>query len=157
MPLGRTNSTRMSKLNAKVSLIFGDPQKVRGTRENSRQKILGKADDHGPDHGARQAPDAADDGGGEGFDAWENAHYCRLVETPEVEAPHGASSDCQHRTEEERGRETRFTLTPIICAVSASWAEARIALPSRVRLTNSVRATTSTKVTNGMTKSNQLV
>ena len=91
---------------------------------------FGQADQESAKHRARDAADAADDGGCEAFQPRDEAH--EVVDSwktsPTITPAAPASAEPMKKVETI----TRSTSIPIIAAASRSKAVARIALPSRV-------------------------
>src|SRR6056297_393125 len=157
MPLGRINSTTMSSAKANVSLYSVIPGKSPDLGKSAVTKFSRNPSKSPPSTAPGRLPMPPITAAANALMPGRipiTAGWLRLPKLrPQSTPPAAASIEPRRKVVAM----TRLTFTPIICATSASCAEARIALPSLVRVTKSVSATTRTAVTIGIRKTSRLV
>ncbi len=94
---------------------------------------FGEAEDEAADHGSVDVADAAEDGGGEGLEAEDEAHA--EVDLAVLEPVGQASDGGEGGAEGEGDHDDRSVLMPMSLAVSGSWAVACMPRPVRVFIT----------------------
>src|SRR5690606_17370299 len=149
MPLGRTSRIRIMARNAKVSLYSVMPgnSAVRGNR--AVRKFSRKPSSTPPTTAPGRLPMPPMTAAANALMPGKMPKMAGWLMLPKVMPHITAAAAASMEPSRKVVAMTRSTFTPIMRAVSASWAVARMALPRRVRVTNSVRLTTRTAVTSG--------